>query len=99
MIGKRALDDPRNSLVHHFVRLVVELKASYFVFENVRGLTVGAHRKFLEENEVPSRAPLRQPSRQGIDEGIRLVLAAVAEELAGSSVLKRPFSRIRSVIG
>jgi DNA (cytosine-5)-methyltransferase 1 len=49
MIGKRALDDPRNSLVHHFVRLVVELKASYFVFENVRGLTVGAHQKFLEE--------------------------------------------------
>jgi DNA (cytosine-5)-methyltransferase 1 len=49
MIGKRALDDPRNSLVHHFVRLVVELKASYFVFENVRGLTFGDHRKFLEE--------------------------------------------------
>jgi DNA (cytosine-5)-methyltransferase 1 len=49
MIGHRALDDPRNSLVHHFVRLVLELKASYFVFENVRGLTVGAHRKFLEE--------------------------------------------------
>ena len=49
MIGKRALDDPRNSLVHHFVRLVVDLKASFFVFENVRGLTVGAHRKFLEE--------------------------------------------------
>ncbi len=49
MIGKRALDDPRNSLIHHFVRIVVEMKASYFVFENVRGLTVGAHRKFLEE--------------------------------------------------
>ena len=44
-----ALDDPRNSLVHHFVRLVVDLKASYFVFENVRGLTIGPHRKFLEE--------------------------------------------------
>ena len=49
MIGKRALDDPRNSLVYHFVRLVVELKASYFVFENVKGLTVGGHRKFLDE--------------------------------------------------
>ncbi|MGO8790477.1 MAG: DNA cytosine methyltransferase [Terriglobia bacterium] len=49
MIGKRALDDPRNSLVYHFVRLVVELKASYFVFENVRGLTIGEHRRFLEE--------------------------------------------------
>jgi DNA (cytosine-5)-methyltransferase 1 len=49
MIGYRALDDPRNSLVHHFVRIVLELNASYFVFENVRGLTIGAHRKFLQE--------------------------------------------------
>ncbi|MBV9157614.1 MAG: DNA cytosine methyltransferase [Acidobacteriaceae bacterium] len=49
MIGKRALDDPRNSLVYHFVRLVVDLRASYFVFENVRGLTIGEHRRFLEE--------------------------------------------------
>jgi DNA (cytosine-5)-methyltransferase 1 len=49
MIGKRALDDPRNALVDHFVRLVLDLKAHYFVFENVRGLTVGSHKKFLEE--------------------------------------------------
>lgn len=49
MIGKRVLDDPRNSLVKDFVRIVSELDADYFVFENVRGLTVGAHRKFLEE--------------------------------------------------
>ena len=49
LIGHRALDDPRNSLVRDFVRVVSELKASYFVFENVKGLTVGHHRKFLEE--------------------------------------------------
>lgn len=49
MIGKRAFDDPRNQLVYHFVRLVVELKAKYFVFENVRGLTFGKHRSFLQE--------------------------------------------------
>ena len=49
MIGKRALDDPRNSLVNDFVRLVTELDADYFVFENVKGLTVGRHSKFLEE--------------------------------------------------
>jgi DNA (cytosine-5)-methyltransferase 1 len=49
MIGKRALDDPRNSLVRHFFRLVLELNAKYFVFENVRGLTVGEHRNFLHE--------------------------------------------------
>jgi DNA (cytosine-5)-methyltransferase 1 len=49
MIGKRVLDDPRNSLVKDFLRIVVELKADYFVFENVKGLTVGEHRRFLEE--------------------------------------------------
>lgn len=49
MIGQRALDDPRNSLVKDFVRIVAELKASYFVFENVKGLTVGNHKAFLDE--------------------------------------------------
>ncbi|MFZ1108347.1 MAG: DNA cytosine methyltransferase [Rhodomicrobium sp.] len=49
LIGHRALDDPRNSLVKEFVRLVKELDASYFLFENVKGLTVGKHRSFLEE--------------------------------------------------
>ncbi len=49
LIGKRALDDPRNSLVREFVRIVKELDATYFVFENVKGLTVGQHKEFLRE--------------------------------------------------
>ncbi|MBS1828485.1 MAG: DNA cytosine methyltransferase [Acidobacteria bacterium] len=49
MIGKRALEDPRNHLVYHFVRVVAELKPRYFIFENVRGLTIGEHKKFLQE--------------------------------------------------
>jgi DNA (cytosine-5)-methyltransferase 1 len=49
MIGKRSIDDPRNQLVFHFVRLVRELKPKYCVFENVKGLTLGAHAKFLQE--------------------------------------------------
>jgi DNA (cytosine-5)-methyltransferase 1 len=49
LIGQRALDDPRNALVREFVRIVTELDASYFVFENVKGLTVGRHRIFLDE--------------------------------------------------
>jgi DNA (cytosine-5)-methyltransferase 1 len=49
LMGQRALDDPRNALVREFVRIVNELDASYFVFENVKGLTVGEHRLFLEE--------------------------------------------------
>jgi DNA (cytosine-5)-methyltransferase 1 len=51
MIGQRALDDPRNALVKDFLRIAFELDASYFVFENVKGLTLGAHKKFLEEIE------------------------------------------------
>jgi DNA (cytosine-5)-methyltransferase 1 len=49
MIGHRILDDPRNSLVMDFVRIVAELDAKTFVFENVKGLTVGKHRAFLDE--------------------------------------------------
>jgi len=49
LIGQRALSDPRNSLVREFVRVVAELRAHYFVFENVKGLTVGKHRRFLDE--------------------------------------------------
>src|ERR1700761_6916588 len=37
LIGYRALEDARNKLVSHFVRLVKELKPKYFVFENVKG--------------------------------------------------------------
>lgn len=49
LMGQRALDDPRNELVKEFVRIVRELESSYFVFENVKGLTVGRHRSFLDE--------------------------------------------------
>ena len=49
LIGQRAFDDPRNALVKDFLRIVDELDATYFVFENVKGLTVGKHRDFLDE--------------------------------------------------
>jgi DNA (cytosine-5)-methyltransferase 1 len=49
LIGQRALDDPRNSLVREYVRIVRELRPAYFLFENVKGLTLGPHRAFLRE--------------------------------------------------
>ena len=52
LIGQRALDDPRNELISHFLRLVLELKPSYFVLENVKGLTLGKHKQFLDEIQV-----------------------------------------------
>jgi DNA (cytosine-5)-methyltransferase 1 len=49
LIGQRALEDPRNRLVEDFVNLVADLDARTFVFENVKGLTVGSHKNFLAE--------------------------------------------------
>jgi DNA (cytosine-5)-methyltransferase 1 len=49
LIGKRMLDDPRNSLVMEYLRIVREIQPRAFVFENVPGLTVGDHRTFLDE--------------------------------------------------
>ena len=48
-IGKRQLDDPRNSLIFEYVRIIFELKPKYFIFENVPGLASGKHRNFLKE--------------------------------------------------
>ena len=47
LIGKRSLDDPRNQLILHYVRLISELRPKYCVLENVKGLTVGKHSQFL----------------------------------------------------
>lgn len=49
LIGHRVIDDPRNRLLGEFVRLTAELDARYFVFENVKGLTIGDHRQLLDE--------------------------------------------------
>jgi DNA (cytosine-5)-methyltransferase 1 len=56
LIGHRVLDDPRNRLIKEFVRLTVELDAKYFVFENVKGLTIGAPRRILEETVAEFQA-------------------------------------------
>ena len=47
VMGRRSLDDPRNALVKDFLRLVDELQPSYFVFENVKGLTGDRYRHIL----------------------------------------------------
>lgn len=49
MIGRRAIDDPRNALLKEFVRVVLELRPRYFLMENVAGLMVGGHRQLIDE--------------------------------------------------
>jgi DNA (cytosine-5)-methyltransferase 1 len=48
-IGKRQLDDPRNKLVFEYVRMVLEIRPKYFIFENVPGIIIGKHQQFLQE--------------------------------------------------
>ncbi len=48
-IGKRQLDDPRNSLVFEYVRIIKEIRPKYFIFENVPGIGTGKHKQFLLE--------------------------------------------------
>jgi DNA (cytosine-5)-methyltransferase 1 len=48
-IGKRQLDDPRNSLVFEYLRIIKDIQPKYFIFENVPGIASGRHKKFLEE--------------------------------------------------
>ena len=48
-IGKRQLDDPRNALVFEYLRIVRDMKPKYFIFENVKGMTLGNHKFFIDE--------------------------------------------------
>jgi DNA (cytosine-5)-methyltransferase 1 len=56
LIGQRVFDDPRNRLVGEFVRITCELNAKAFVFENVKGLTLGRHKEFLRELRIAFEA-------------------------------------------
>ena len=47
--GKRLVDDPRNILFKEFVRVVNEIRPTYFVMENVVGLVTMAKGRFKKE--------------------------------------------------
>ena len=49
LMGKRNVNDDRNSLVLHFVRLVLDLQPKFFVMENVRGITLGKQKQVLQQ--------------------------------------------------
>ena len=49
-IGKRQKDDNRNDLVHHYFRLILELRPKAFVFENVPGLLDEYNRSILYDS-------------------------------------------------
>ncbi|UVM51896.1 DNA cytosine methyltransferase [Pseudomonas sp. B21-015] len=46
-IGRRQPNDPRNNLVGHFFRQVIELKPYFFIMENVEGILDDGNREIL----------------------------------------------------
>lgn len=92
MIGKRALDDPRNQLIGHYLRVVSDIRPKYCVLENVKGLTVGNHAKFLNElicelEKIHYNVLLPYRVLNAADYGVpqnrqRLFLIAAREDLA-----------------
>lgn len=62
-IGKKAANDPRNSLIGHFYRHVKMLKPKFFVMENVVGLLDPGSRQHLFEalDQVPSHYVIMGP--------------------------------------
>ena len=68
LIGKRLVDDTRNRLVFHFLRLVAAIRPRHFVMENVPGMIAGGHASILDEliaefEEVGYRFPSREKYR------------------------------------
>ncbi len=48
MIGKRRVDDSRNSLIYEFARLVREIKPNYFIVENVPGILTAKMKSIVD---------------------------------------------------
>jgi len=49
LMGKRLVNDERNSLILEFCRLVIELNPRFFVMENVPGMAAGKHITWLHK--------------------------------------------------
>lgn len=47
-VGKRKLDDPRNSLLHSAVGIAINLRPKVAVFENVPGVLQGGHKVYWD---------------------------------------------------
>jgi DNA (cytosine-5)-methyltransferase 1 len=62
-IGRRKKSDPRNSLIHHFVRQISILEPKFFLIENVEGLLDEDNRQTLEAalESVPSTYTVLEP--------------------------------------
>jgi DNA (cytosine-5)-methyltransferase 1 len=93
-MGLRDLEDPRNSLVAHFVRLVSELQPKAFVMENVPGMLAGKTKPVLDKTigslkkagyRITQPVQLLDASRFGVPQKRkRLFLLGLRQDLPGT---------------
>ncbi|MHC8338063.1 DNA cytosine methyltransferase [Pseudomonas sp. HLT2-19-2] len=64
-IGRRQPNDPRNNLVGHFFRQIIELRPYFFLMENVEGILDSGNREILNEglSTVPNNYKIIGPVR------------------------------------
>ena len=65
MIGQNITDDPRNTMVRQFCRLVAETNPAFFLFENVPGILQDRFAPIINEAlaQIPRRYTLLNPLR------------------------------------
>lgn len=105
MSGKRNVDDERNDLFRHFVRLINELEPKVFVMENVPGMIVGKMKgRFneilgeLQKSNYVVKCKLMNAMYYNVAQSRkRLIFIGVRKDLGKKPVFPKPSNNIISV--
>lgn len=100
--GKRQVNDPRNDLFNHYIRLVTELQPKVFVMENVTGMAKGKMKgRFIEIMNVLKTGNYNVKCKQmnamyyGVPQSReRLIFIGVRKDLEKHPVFPMPSNKL-----
>ncbi len=104
-IGKRLVDDKRNQLVFHFLRLIREIRPRYFVMENVPGMLLGGHasimtqlrEEFADAGYETSTPQLLNAADYGVPQDRRRVFLLGWDQRSGERPLQHPSPTVERI--